>query len=108
MPHEASLRTIYSYYLSTVNVNPEGDVNLSDELNLQGLGSLQFSLVIPVKPIQKLAEVLDLEAPNIALVQLTWPYSWIWTGLGILRLHLVFLFYFLPSLPTFEEDGIRS
>ncbi|KAL7271075.1 hypothetical protein RUND412_006192 [Rhizina undulata] len=35
---EATLRTIYSYYLSTVNVNPEGDVSLSDEINLQGLG----------------------------------------------------------------------
>ncbi|TGZ77404.1 mitochondrial carrier [Ascodesmis nigricans] len=38
IPQEASLKTIYSYYLATVNVNPEGDVNLSDELNLQGLG----------------------------------------------------------------------
>ncbi|CAZ85743.1 unnamed protein product [Tuber melanosporum] len=38
MPHEASLKTIYSYYLSTVNVNPEGDVSLSDEINHLGLG----------------------------------------------------------------------
>lgn len=46
MPQEASLRTIYSYYLATVNVNPEGDVNLSDELNLKGLGEyLYFSFV---------------------------------------------------------------
>ncbi|KAH0605505.1 uncharacterized protein H6S33_004727 [Morchella sextelata] len=38
MPKEATLHTIYSYYLSTVSVNPEGDVNLSDEINLKGLG----------------------------------------------------------------------
>lgn len=39
MPNpETSIRTIYSYYLSTVNVNPEGDALLSDEINLQGLG----------------------------------------------------------------------
>ncbi|KAI5795556.1 mitochondrial carrier domain-containing protein [Geopyxis carbonaria] len=38
MPQGASMKTIYSYYLSTVNVNPEGDVNLSDGLNMQGLG----------------------------------------------------------------------
>ncbi|RPA87951.1 mitochondrial carrier [Ascobolus immersus RN42] len=39
MPHrDQNLRTIYSYYLSTVNVNPEGDVVLSDEINLRGLG----------------------------------------------------------------------
>jgi len=41
MPNpETSIRTIYSYYLSTVNVNPEGDALLSDEINLQGLGVL--------------------------------------------------------------------
>lgn len=41
MPNpETSIRTIYSYYLSTVNVNPEGDALLSDEINLQGLGLL--------------------------------------------------------------------
>lgn len=34
---EATLQTIYSYYLSTVKVNAEGDASL-DELNLQGLG----------------------------------------------------------------------
>ncbi|KAF8461361.1 mitochondrial carrier domain-containing protein [Kalaharituber pfeilii] len=39
MPNsEASIHTIYSYYLSTVNVNPEGDALLSNEINLQGLG----------------------------------------------------------------------
>lgn len=38
MPREATLHTIYSYYLSTVNINPEGDVNLSAEINLKGLG----------------------------------------------------------------------
>lgn len=39
MPHpETSMKTIYSYYLSTVNVGPEGDAILSDELSLQGLG----------------------------------------------------------------------
>ncbi|KAG0642060.1 mitochondrial carrier domain-containing protein [Tuber brumale] len=42
MPHEASLKTIYSYYLSTVNVNPEGDVSLSDEINHLGLGKSGF------------------------------------------------------------------
>ena len=41
MPNpETSIRTIYSYYLSTVNVNLEGDALLSDEINLQGLGVL--------------------------------------------------------------------
>ena len=39
MPQEASLKTIYSYYLSTVTVNPEGDVSLSDETNHKGLGT---------------------------------------------------------------------
>lgn len=43
MPHEASLKTIYSYYLSTVNVNPEGDVSLSDEINHLGLGKSGFN-----------------------------------------------------------------
>ena len=43
MPQEATLRTIYSYYLSAVNVNPEGDVSLSDEMNLLGLGIADFS-----------------------------------------------------------------
>lgn len=38
-----SLKMIYSYYLSTVNVNPEGDVVLSDEVNLKGLGSFRRS-----------------------------------------------------------------
>lgn len=37
-PRNTNLRTIYSYYLSTVNVNPEGDVDLSNEINLRGLG----------------------------------------------------------------------
>lgn len=41
MPHpETSMKTIYSYYLATVNVGPEGDAILSDELSLQGLGVL--------------------------------------------------------------------
>lgn len=35
---ETSMHTIYSYYLSTVNVGPEGDALLSDEMNLQGIG----------------------------------------------------------------------
>ena len=80
MPHEASLRTIYSYYLSTISVSPEGDVSLSDELNLQGLGTaFQLSLV-PV-PIQKLAMV---ELENLFLDLLNKPYlSWCWPGLGI-------------------------
>jgi hypothetical protein len=98
MPHEASLRTIYSYYLSTVNVNPEGDVNLSDELNLQGLGNLQFSLVIPVKPIQKLAEVLDLEAPNIALVQLA-----LFLDLDRFRYFEAASSFFVPFPPLFTD-----
>ncbi|KAL0634004.1 hypothetical protein Q9L58_007105 [Maublancomyces gigas] len=38
MPREATLHTIYSYYLSSVKVNPEGDVNLSAEVSLGGLG----------------------------------------------------------------------
>lgn len=49
MPREATLRTIYSYYLSTVNINPEGDVNLSAEINLKGLGKSVSSL--PVSPL---------------------------------------------------------
>lgn len=44
MPREATLHTIYSYYLSTVNINPEGDVNLSAEINLKGLGKSVSSL----------------------------------------------------------------
>ncbi|KAI5806724.1 mitochondrial carrier domain-containing protein, partial [Peziza echinospora] len=41
MPNpETTMKTIYTYYLSTVNVNPEGDAQLSDEINLQGLGVL--------------------------------------------------------------------
>ena len=41
MPNpETSIRSIYSYYLSTVNVNPEGDALLSDEISFQGLGLL--------------------------------------------------------------------
>lgn len=48
MPREATLHTIYSYYLSTVSVNPEGDVNLSAEINLKGLGKSVSSL--PVSP----------------------------------------------------------
>lgn len=47
------MKTIYTYYLATVNVNPEGDALLSDELSLQGLGVLISSLpsvsVLPTK-----------------------------------------------------------
>lgn len=40
-PDDSSIvnfQRIYSYYLSTVNVNPEGDVDLSFEINLKGIG----------------------------------------------------------------------
>jgi hypothetical protein len=46
MPQEATLKTIYSYYLSAVSVNPEGDVSLSDEMNPLGLGKGDPSLWI--------------------------------------------------------------
>jgi hypothetical protein len=70
MPQEASLRTIYSYYLATVNVNPEGDVNLSDELNLQGLGTaLQLSFVASTIPFQN-----ALGISQVTLFILNWPY----------------------------------
>lgn len=49
MPREATLHTIYSYYLSSVNVNPEGDVNLSAEVSLGGLGKSVSSL--PLSPL---------------------------------------------------------
>lgn len=39
MPQEASLHSIYSYYLSTMHVNIEGDVNLSDDTGTKGLGT---------------------------------------------------------------------
>lgn len=84
MPHEASLRTIYSYYLSTVNVNPEGDVNVSNELNLQGLGSVQFSLVVPVKPLEGISAVIHPEATDVFLSLLNRPFfTWIWSEIGI-------------------------
>ena len=39
MPHpKTSIHTIYSYYLSTVSVNLEGDASFSDEINLLGIG----------------------------------------------------------------------
>lgn len=63
MPREATLKTIYSYYLSTVNVNPEGDVNLSAEINLKGLGKSVSSL--PVSPLCMLP--LHLQ-PSLSLV----------------------------------------
>lgn len=36
-----SLRAVFSYYTSTVTVNPEGDVHVSDE-TVEGLGKKQF------------------------------------------------------------------
>ena len=39
--HTPSLRAIMSYYSSTVTVNPEGDVHVSDE-TIEGLGNHQF------------------------------------------------------------------
>ena len=85
MPHEeASLRTIYSYYLSTVNVNPEGDVNLSDELNLLGLGTgFNFSLVQSILPLQTLVEVVEV-VYGFSL-SLSKGESWL-PGLGIILL----------------------
>jgi solute carrier family 25 (mitochondrial phosphate transporter), member 23/24/25/41 len=62
MPQGASLKTIYSYYLSTVNVNPEGDATLSDEINLLGLGKNDFSFFL-----LRLSPVLPLSAPGSAL-----------------------------------------
>lgn len=52
MPREATLHTIYSYYLSSVNVNPEGDVNLSAEINLKGLGKSVSSLPLCMLPLR--------------------------------------------------------
>lgn len=77
MPHEASLQTIYSYYLSTVNVNPEGDVNVSNELNLQGLGSIQFSLIAPIKPLERVS------APDVFPPLFNRPFfTWVLSGTG--------------------------
>lgn len=81
MPHDkASLRTIYSYYLSTVNVNPEGDVNVSDELNLQGLGTtFKFPFVVSVDPLQTFTEAMDMAAEySYTVVDRPWM-----PGLGI-------------------------
>jgi hypothetical protein len=83
MPQEASIRTIYSYYLSTVNVNPEGDANLNDELNLQGLGTaatFPFKLVLSM---QKIADIIQVD-PRFSFTFSGWPIlSWSWPGLGI-------------------------
>jgi hypothetical protein len=83
MPQEASMRTIYSYYLSTVNVNPEGDANLSDELNLQGLGTavtFPFKLVLSM---QKIADIIQVD-PRFSFTFSGWSVlSWAWPGLGI-------------------------
>lgn len=64
MPREATLRTIYSYYLSTVNVNPEGDVNLSAEINLKGLGKSVSSL--PVSPLCMLPLRIPPSLPTVS------------------------------------------
>lgn len=104
MPQEASLHTIYSYYLSTISVSPEGDVNLSDELNLLGLGTV-FQLSLVPAPIQKLAQV---EVPEFILKLFNWPYlsPW-WPGLGtLLPQHLLPVFF--SSLLTFEVEVTGS
>jgi len=81
MPHDkASLRTIYSYYLSTVNVSPEGDVNVSDELNLQGLGiAFKFPFAVTTDPLQTVAEYIDVASEySYTIVNRPWM-----PGLGI-------------------------
>ena len=84
MPHEASLQTIYSYYLSTVNVNPEGDVNVSNELNLQGLGSIQFSLIAHIKPLGRVSALVHPEATDVFLSLFNRPFfTWILSVTGI-------------------------
>ncbi|KAI5813331.1 mitochondrial carrier domain-containing protein [Pyronema omphalodes] len=85
MPQEPSLRSIYSYYLSTVNVNSEGDVNVSDEVNLQGLGSLSFFLYqTPQGPTPEVEGTLRLDSPTITKIPLLDVplVSWLWPGLG--------------------------
>jgi hypothetical protein len=98
MPHDkASLRTIYSYYLSTVNVNPEGDVNLSNELNLQGLGTtFEFPFIVSRDPFHAVVETIDVTA-EYSYAILNGP--WI-PGLGIVAAvgHMWF-----PSLDSSES-----
>jgi hypothetical protein len=82
MPQEASLRTIYSYY---ININPEGDVNLGDELNLQGLGTtLEISFVSYVLPISRLSYNMAMSKVFEAGIPVfnTPFFSWCWSGLG--------------------------
>jgi hypothetical protein len=98
MPQEASMRTIYSYYLSTVNVNPEGDVNLSDELNLQGLGTalkFPFKLVLSMRPAQSIATIIGVD-PEFSFPLSSWPFSsWLWPGLGIFAIDHTWFSFFL-------------
>jgi len=101
MPHDkASLGTIYSYYLSTVNVNPEGDVNLSDELNLQGLGTtFEFPFIVSRDPFHTVIETIDVAA-EYSYTILNRP--WI-PGLGIVAAAAAAGHTWFPSLDSPES-----
>jgi hypothetical protein len=112
MPQEPSLRTIYSYYLSTVNVNSEGDVNVSDEVNLQGLGSLSFFLYqTPQGPIPEVEGTLRLDSPTITKIPLLDVplVSWLWPGLGIwIKLWTLYCSDFILFYSHWQDHELTS